>query len=86
MRCRPCGLLGILQRMAQDTRKRLSNRIRELRAKHSLTQQKLAELAELDYKSVQRLEAKKPRFYPKLDTLEKLAGALGITVSDLLKS
>ena len=72
--------------MAQDTRKRLSNRIRELRAKHSLTQQKLAELAELDYKSVQRLEAKKPRFYPKLDTLEKLAGALGITVSDLLKS
>lgn len=71
--------------MAQDIRKQLSNRIRELRSKHRLTQQELAELAELDYKSIQRLEAKSPRFYPKLDTLEQLAKAFRIAVSELLR-
>ena len=71
--------------MAEDIRKQLSNRIRELRAKHHLTQQQLAEAADLDYKSVQRLEAKHPRFYPKLDTLERLAKALKTAPSDLLR-
>ena len=71
--------------MAEDIRKQLSNRIRALRAKHHLTQQQLAESAELDYKSVQRLEGKNPRFYPKLDTLERLARALKTSPSDLLR-
>ena len=71
--------------MAQDIRRRLSNRIRELRAKRGFTQQELAEAADLDYKSIQRLEAKQPRFYPKVDTLEKLATALGTSLSELLK-
>lgn len=71
--------------MAPDIRKQLSNRIRELRAKHHLTQQELAEAADLDYKSVQRLEAKKPRFYPKLDTLERLARAFHISLCNLLR-
>lgn len=71
--------------MAQDIRRRLSNRIRELRAKRGLTQQELAEAADLDYKSVQRLEAKHPKFYPKVDTLEKLAKAFGVSLSELLK-
>ena len=71
--------------MAQDIRKQLSSRIRELRAKRHLTQQELAEAADLDYKSVQRLEAKHPKFYPKVDTLEKLAKAFGTSLSELLK-
>jgi len=71
--------------MAQDIRKQLSNRIRELRAKHCMTQQQLAETASLDYKSIQRLEAKRPRFYPKVDTLEKLAKAFRISLAELLK-
>ena len=71
--------------MARDIRKQLSNRIRTLRAKQRITQQELAEAADLDYKSIQRLEAKNPRFYPKLDTLEKLAGAFRITVADLVR-
>jgi transcriptional regulator with XRE-family HTH domain len=50
-----------------------------------MTQQELAEAADLDYKSIQRLEAKIPRFYPKVDTLEKLSRAFGITISDLLR-
>ena len=49
------------------------------------TQQELAEAADLDYKSVQRLEGKNPRFYPKLDTLERLARALKTSPSDLLR-
>ena len=71
--------------MAQDIRKRLSSRIRQLRAEHHLTQQQLAEAADLDYKSIQRLEGKNPRFYPKLDTLERLARALKTSPSDLLR-
>lgn len=85
MRCQQCGLLAILRAMAQDIRKQLSNRIRELRAKRRFTQQELAESAGLDYKSIQRLEAKNPRFYPKLDTLERLAKALNASLSDLLR-
>jgi len=71
--------------MAPDIRKQLSNRIRTLRAKQRLTQQGLAEAADLDYKSIQRLEAKSPRYYAKLDTLEKLARAFKITVADLVR-
>jgi len=70
--------------MAGDIRKQFSNRIRELRAKQGLTQQELAEAADLDYKSIQRLEAKTPRIYPKLDTIEKLAKAFKIPPSKLL--
>ncbi len=72
--------------MARDIRTHIKNRIRELRAKHHLTQQELAEAAALDYKTIQRLEGKTPRFHPNIDTLEKIARALGISVSDLLKS
>lgn len=71
--------------MAQDIRKWVSNRVRQLRAKKELTQQELAEAAELDYKSVQRLEGKKTRFYPKVHTLEKVARALGVSLSDFFK-
>ena len=68
-----------------DIRKHISNRVRELRAKRRLTQQASAEAADLDYKSIQRLEAKSPRFHPKVDTLEKVAKAFGISLSELLK-
>jgi len=71
--------------MTKDIRKRISNRIRELRAKRGLTQQELAEAAGLDYKTIQRLEGKTPRFHPNIDTLEKIARAIGISVSELLK-
>ncbi len=71
--------------MAADIRRQLSNRIRELRVKQDLTQQELAEVADLDYKSIQRLEAKHPRFYPKVDTLEKLAKAFKMSLSDFFR-
>lgn len=71
--------------MAQDIRKWVSNRIRGLRAKKGLTQQELAEAADLDYKSVQRLEGKSAKFYPKIHTLEKVAKAFDIRLSGFFK-
>lgn len=85
MRCQTCGYRATLRSMPKDIRKQISNRIRELRAKRGVTQQELAEAAGLDYKSIQRLEAKSPRFHPKVNTLEKVARALGVSVSGLLK-
>ena len=63
--------------------RKLSRRIRELRKKKGLTQEKLAELAGVDYKHIQLLEGKNPSV-PKLDTVEKIAKALHISVSKLL--
>jgi transcriptional regulator with XRE-family HTH domain len=85
VRCHAHGLLAILRGMARDIRRQLANRIRELRAEHEMTQQALAEAAGIDYKSVQRLEAKHPQFYPKLDTLESLAKAFKISASELIR-
>lgn len=48
-----------------------------------MSQQKLAELADLDYKHIQRLESKNPTDV-KLETIEKLAKAFKISCSKLL--
>ena len=58
-------------------------RLKDLRKKKKITQEELAELAELEYKYIQRLEGKKPSS-PTLNTLEKLAKAFNITVSKLV--
>lgn len=71
--------------MAQDIRKWVSNRVRGLRLRKGITQQELAELADLDYKSIQRLEGKSARFYPKVHTLEKVAKAFGMGLSGFFK-
>lgn len=58
-------------------------RLKALRRKRKLTQEKLAGLADLEYKYIQRLEGKKPSS-PTLNSLEKLANAFNISVSKLL--
>lgn len=58
-------------------------RLRKLRKEYGYTQQKLAELSDIEYKHVQRLESKKPCDV-KLTTLEKIAKAFNITISKLL--
>jgi len=63
---------------------KLTVRIRNLRREYNYTQQKLSEMANIDYKHIQLLESKKPP-YAKLDTLEKLAKAFNITCSELLR-
>ena len=71
--------------MAKDIRVLYSERLRSLRKTHGYTQQKLAELANIEYKHVQRLESKKPCDI-KLSTLEKIAKAFNISISDFLSN
>jgi DNA-binding XRE family transcriptional regulator len=63
---------------------KFSNRLRELRENKGLTQEELAETADISYKNIQYLEAKNPTC-PSLITLNKLAKAFDITISQLLK-
>lgn len=65
-------------------RLKFSQRLREWRAKRKLTQQELAEKADIEYKYLQRLEGKKPPAV-KIDTIDKLATALKIKLSSLLE-
>ena len=62
---------------------RFGKHLKALRRKNKLTQEKLAGLADLEYKYIQRLEGKKPSS-PTLNSLEKLAKAFNISVSKLL--
>jgi len=63
--------------------RKFSKRLKELRKKNGLTQEKLAEIADISYKNVQYLESKNPTC-PSLITLSKLAKALKITPSKLI--
>lgn len=69
--------------MKKDIRMNYSKRLRKLRKEHNYTQQKLAELANIEYKHIQRLESKKPCDV-KLSTLGKIAKAFDISLSELL--
>ena len=68
----------------EEINRRFGAHLRKLREKHKLTQEQLAQMSEVDYKYIQRLEGKAPSS-PTLNTLEKLAKAFGITISQLLK-
>lgn len=63
--------------------KKFGERVRQLRKKRKLTQQKLAELADLEYKYIQRIEGKNP---PSIGLAKfiKLAHGLKTTPSDLI--
>ena len=65
-------------------RLKFGKRLREWRSKRRLTQQELAERADIEYKYLQRLEGKKPPAI-KIDTIAKLAGALKIEPSKLVE-
>lgn len=62
---------------------KLSKRIKELRAKREMTQEELADAAEIDYKYLQTIEGKNPPNV-KIETLEKIAKALGVPLGKLL--
>ncbi len=60
----------------------LGKRIKKLRKKYGYTQEKLSELTNIDYKYIQRIEGKNPPAI-KIDTIERLANALKIKLSEL---
>ena len=65
------------------TAKLLIARLRELRKRHSLTQERFSEISGVAYKYYQMIEIGK-RIDLRLSTLEKLAKAYGIGVHELL--
>lgn len=67
----------------ENINSRFGRHLKDLRRKRKLTQEELAEMAELEYKYIQRLEGKKPSS-PTLNTLEKLARAFNTSISKLL--
>lgn len=69
--------------MKTNIRHKLSGRVRNLRQKRGLTQNRLAEMAGIDYKYLQKIEGKNPPLI-RIDTAEKLAKALKISLSKLL--
>ena len=70
--------------MNTDIKLKLARKIRGLRKKRGYTQERLAEIADIDYKHIQLLESKEP-CAATITTIEKLANALGVMPSDLLK-
>ena len=71
--------------MEKKIRIKLGKKIRQFRTKRKYTQEKLAEVASIDYKYLQRIEGKNPPAL-KIDTIGKLAKALKTTPSKLLES
>ncbi len=67
-----------------NIRLKLGKRIKELRARCGYTQERLSEIADIDYKYLQKIEGKNPPAL-KIDTIEKLAKALKVKPTELLK-
>lgn len=70
--------------MENNIRLRIGRKIKDLRKKRKMTQERLSEVAEIDYKYIQRLEGKNPPAL-KVDTIERLARALNVEPNELLK-
>lgn len=62
---------------------KLGRKIKELRGKRGITQEKLAELVQTSYKYLQRIESKSPPDV-RLSTIIKLAKALKVEPPELL--
>ena len=65
-----------------DMKELLGRRVRDLRKKRGLTQERLAEVAGMDVKYLGGIERGKEN--PTVGTLEKLAGALSVKVRQIL--
>ena len=63
--------------------KKFSRRLKKLRIAEGLTQEDLAEKADISYKNIQYLESNNPTC-PSLITINKLAKAFRITLAELL--
>lgn len=66
-----------------DTKKLLGKRIKDLRKSAGLTQEKLAELIDIETGSLSGIES--GRHYPSLPTLVKIANNLNIEINSLFK-
>ena len=72
------------ERNMDDISVRFARRLKQLRKRSGISQERLAELAEISEKHVQRLESHEPCGI-RLVTLERIAKAFGVSLSELLK-
>ena len=68
----------------ENIRLRLGRKIKELRKRCDYTQEELSEVANIDYKYIQKIEGKDPPAL-KIDTIERLAKALKVKPAELLR-
>ena len=73
----------LLKRSVKDKRVRLAEKLYELRQDNHLSQARLAEIAGVDRKTINRIE--NGHFSPALDTIVRLCVALGVNPSEMLK-
>ena len=66
--------------MQNNIRLKIGGRIKELRKRCGYTQDKLSEVANIDYKYIQKIEGKNPPAL-KIDTIERIAKALKVKLS-----
>jgi len=61
-----------------------SNKIKRLREKLGLSQEKLARLADVSNNTIVNIESGKQQ-NPTVETIKKIANALGVSIEDLVK-
>jgi transcriptional regulator with XRE-family HTH domain len=66
-----------------EATKRVAKRIAEIRQQHGMTQEALAKKAQVNRVTLARLE--RAQHPPNLDTLDRIARALGVTLVDLVR-
>jgi len=69
--------------MAESSKTNLARKMKQLREKLDLSQEKLARLADVSNNTIINIEAGK-QDNPTIDTLKKIAKALGVSVEDLI--
>ena len=69
--------------ITMGNKKLLGKRIKEIRKYRGLTQEKMAEMIDLETSSLSGIES--GRFYPSLHVLEKIATVLDVELIDFLK-
>ena len=69
--------------MAESSKTNLAKKVKQLREKLDLSQEKLARLADVSNNTIINIEAGK-QDNPTIDTLKKVAKALDIPVEDLI--
>lgn len=69
--------------MAESSKTNLARKVKQLREKLGLSQEKLARLADVSNNTIINIEAGK-QDNPTIDTLKKVAKALDVSVEDLI--
>lgn len=69
--------------MAESSKTNLAKKVKQLREKLGLSQEKLARLADVSNNTIINIEAGK-QDNPTIDTLKKVAKGLGVSVEELI--